>query len=287
MEILLRNIPNDYQRKKHYLDKHSHQIETLILGNSHSLYGLNPDYFSTKTFNASHITQTLYYDFEILKKYQEKLTNLKTVVLSISYFTLFSKLEVDPEYWRVKNYVIYYGLNSSKPLTDHFEVLGNRFDVNISRLIDFYIKGNPAILTTTSGWGTNYNSINAQDLIQTGSSAAKRHTKDDLYSDQCQEIFSENVGILNAIIRWANENDVTVLLFTPPAFESYRKRLNSEQLTTTIETTTEICSQYDNCIYRNFLDDPSFVPEDFYDADHMSEIGAEKLSKLTNIGIDR
>ena len=71
MEILLRNTPNDYLFKKQYLDKHSSEIETLILGSSHSFYGFNPEYFSSNTFNASHISQSLNYDFEILKKYQD------------------------------------------------------------------------------------------------------------------------------------------------------------------------------------------------------------------------
>ena len=52
MEILLRNIPNDYLFKKKYLDEYSSEIETLILGSSHSLYGFNPEYFTSKTFQV-------------------------------------------------------------------------------------------------------------------------------------------------------------------------------------------------------------------------------------------
>ena len=32
MEILIRDIPNDYQLKKEYLNNHANEIETLILG---------------------------------------------------------------------------------------------------------------------------------------------------------------------------------------------------------------------------------------------------------------
>ena len=46
IEILLRNVPNDYQEKKEYLDKHASEVETLILGSSHSFYGINPSYFT-------------------------------------------------------------------------------------------------------------------------------------------------------------------------------------------------------------------------------------------------
>ena len=52
IEIFLRLIPNDYLHKKKYLDAHSCDIETLILGSSHSFYGIDPNYFSNNTFNA-------------------------------------------------------------------------------------------------------------------------------------------------------------------------------------------------------------------------------------------
>lgn len=72
------------------------------------------------------------------------------------------------------------------------------------------------------------------------------------------------------------------MLLTPPAFETYRQNLNQEQLKITINTISDICSKYDNCIYDNLLSDTNFVAMDFYDADHLSEIGAKKLSVLIN-----
>lgn len=282
MEILLRNTPNDYLFKKQYLDKHSSEIETLILGSSHSFYGFNPEYFSSNTFNASHISQSLNYDFEILKKYQDQFKNLKTIILPISYFTLFGKLEAGSESWRVKNYIIYYDLNTSKSLINYSEVLSNRINVNIKRIASYYVLGNSTISCTDLGWGTRYNSKNARDLAETGKTAAKRHTRDDINSDKYQEIFNDNILILNSIIEWCNKNNVNVLLLTPPAFETYRQNLNQEQLKITINTTSEICSRHENCIYENLLSDTNFVAVDFFDADHLSEIGAKKLSELIN-----
>jgi len=287
MEFLLRNTPNDYLFKKQYLDKNSSKIETLILGSSHSFYGFNPEYFRSNTFNASHISQSLNFDFEILKKYQDKFLNLKTIVLPISYFTLFGKLEAGSESWRVKNYIIYYGLNSSKSLVDYSEVLSNRINVNIKRIESYYLFGNSTISCTDLGWGTSYNSKNARDLAETGKTAAKRHTREDINSDKYQEIFNDNILILNSIIEWCKKNNVNVLLLTPPAFETYRQNLNPEQLNTTINTTSGICSKYDNCIYLNLLSDTNFVATDFFDADHLSEIGAKKLSVLINERINK
>lgn len=287
LELLLRNIPNDYLFKKQYLDINSSEIETLILGSSHSFYGFNPEYFNSNTFNAGHISQSLNYDYEILKKYQDQFKNLKTIVLPISYFTLFGKLEADSESWRVKNYIIYYGLNSSKSLEDYSEVLSNPINVNIKRIKAYYLLGNSTISCTDLGWGMSYNSKDARDLAETGKTAAKRHTRDDINSDKYQEIFNDNILILKSIIQWSKANDVKVLLLTLPAFETYRKNLNIEQLNTTIKTAGEICLKYDNCIYENLLCDTNFVSVDFYDADHLSEIGAKKLSELINEKINK
>jgi len=37
-----------------------------------------------------------------------------------------------------------------------------------------------------------------------------------------------------------------------------------------------------NMVYLNFLKDSTFVSDDFYDQDHLSEVGAEKLTKILN-----
>ena len=282
MEFLLRNIPNDYLLKKQYLDENSSKIETLILGSSHSFYGLNPNFISSNTFNASYISQTLNYDVEILKKYQDQFTNLKTIIVPISYFTLFGKLSAGPESWRAKNYIIYYDLDLSKSLSDYSEVLSNRINVNLNRINSYYIKGRSTISSTDLGWGRNFNSKHARDLIKTGKIASKRHTIKNINTDKYHQIFQENIFLLESIIQWGKKNNIKVLLLTLPAFKSYHQNLNPEQLNKTIKTTNDICSKYDNCSYDDMLMDTNFVSEDFYDADHFSEIGSKKFSVLIN-----
>jgi hypothetical protein len=143
LEILLRQIPNDYSYKKNYLNTHSCNIETLILGSSHAYYGIDPVYFSSgNVFNAAHVSQSLDYDYEILKQYDKKLTALKTVVIPVSYFTLWGKLSNGQESWRVKNYVIYYKISKTDfKLKYHFELFGNKFTTNI-RQVKSYLQGN-------------------------------------------------------------------------------------------------------------------------------------------------
>ena len=281
-EILLRKIPNDYSYKSKYLDQHAGEIETLILGSSHTYRGINPDYISGKAFNASYVSQSLNYDYEILKKYQNKLSNLKTIVLPISYFTLFSKIELGLESWRVKNYHIYYHIHNGGLVSDYFEVLSNKPKVNLKRIYGYYFKHKVTVTCSTLGWGKIYKSKKSRDLAETGITAAKRHTRGDIHSEDQQQLLKENMLILNTMIKWCKNKNVKILLFTPPAFISYRQNINSEQYNFTVNTVKNLALQYDNLRYINLFDDPEFVSTDFYNADHLNPAGAEKLSKLIN-----
>jgi hypothetical protein len=275
-EVLIRLIPNDYLLKKDYLDKNSDKIEVLILGSSHSFFGLNPIYFSNNCFNAGYVSQTLDYDLEILKKYDNKLSRLKAVIIPISYFSLLEKLDEGPESWRTKNYTLYYKLNTSKSFKEYSEVLSSKLEIIIKRLSSYYLKSENPLSSSPLGWGNVYNSKDGKNLIETGKFAAKWHTYDDFHS------YPEIVSSLQSIIRICNKNNVRIILFTPPAYETYRDNLNKDQLNLTIQKTTDIANSNNNCIYTNLLADTTFKATDFYDADHLNEIGAKKLSLLIN-----
>ena len=279
MEILLRLIPNDYRLKRNYLDNHAADIETLVLGSSHSFAGFNPECMSTKAFNAAYISQALNYDVALFEKYQDQLISLKTIVLPMSYFTLYTTLEDGYEPWRLHKYVIYYGLDKAQTLSDYSELFSNKLNINLERLSSYYLRGVSNITATEKGWNFADNSAHAQDLVETGKAAALRHTKD-IHSASIRATYKKNVEILKSIITWGKTHHVNIILVTTPAFETYRQNLNAEQLDETIETATALASAYDNCTYLNLLNDTNFVAKDYYDADHLAESGAQKLSLL-------
>jgi hypothetical protein len=276
MEFLLRQIPNDYEYKKNYLDRNSNQIEVLFLGDSHAFFGLNPVYCTTASFNASHVSQSLNYDLRILKKYEHSWDRLRVVFIPISYFSFFESVESGSESWRIKNYIIYYGIKTSKALKDHSEILSSKLTNNLGRLVSYYIKGNTEISCSALGWGISYKSRYAEDLDQTGKEAAKRHTAKDL------RYYSENVVTLKSIIEFGKRHNINIVLFTPPAYKTYVCNLRKDQLNKSIQTAESVSMHTTNCSYFNFLEDKSFSESDFYDADHLNEIGAEKFTQLIN-----
>lgn len=279
IEIALRKIPNDYVLKRDYLDAHSNEIETLILGTSHNFYGLDPVYFTGKTFNAAYLTQTLDYDYAIIKKYENKLTSLKTVVLDISYFSLYGRLETS--FW-IKNYVIYYGMfNTARSANDCFEILNSNGFRNCGRLYRYYIKKEIPLRSTDLGWGKDYTYNPRQNLAASAKDAAKRHTRDTRL-EKNKLNFESNCSTLQAIIDWAKQKNIQLLLLTTPAYTTYREAIDTTQLNTTIKKVNELAAKTTHCRYFNLLSDTTFTRADFFDSDHLDEAGAKKLSFLIN-----
>ena len=274
IEFIIRRIPNDYVYKKVYLEKNSEKLEVLILGTSHAYYGINPVYINAKSFNASHVSQSLNYDYAIFNKYQDHWDHLQYIVLPISYFSLFFNLDSSPEAWRVKNYEIYYGMTSSRKISDYFELFSNKTPINLERIKSYYWDGQTNITCSELGWGVGYNSNPLQNLGEGGKSAAERH---DSVSNKIN--VSENLNILNDFINYAKEKGIQIFFFTPPAYHTYFENLNKEQLNQTIAIMTELDKQNQNVVYVNYLQDPSFTEKDFYNEDHLNEIGAEKLTR--------
>jgi len=276
-EFLIQQIPNDYEYKKNYLDHHAKDVNILFLGSSHVYYGIDPKYIKS-SFNAGHVSQSLDYDFEILKKYQDNWTRLKYIVIPIDYFSLYSRLENDIDSWRVKNYKIYYHIDRDHQIFNNAEMLSNNLEINLKRLYGYYLKKESDISCTPLGWGVSYNSKKHKDLIKTGTLAAERH------SAKNYDQFKENIAVLNRIISFAERKKIRVVLFTSPAYHSYVSHLNKKQLRQTLAVANSISRIHTSTKYFNLLQDSTFHADDFYDGDHLNEIGAKKLSlKMSNI----
>ena len=291
MEVALRAIPNDYKQKRSYMDSHLDEIEVLVLGSSHSLYGINPKYFSQKTYNMAYVSQSLDLDYKILEKYYNRFKNLKTIIVDISYFSLYATLETGPEPWRAKNYNIYYGIPTSKA-TNNFEVLTNKLDINYGRIKLYYtkkIKNDKAFIDSTftakmyDGWISLKPAKTTDDLEETGVAAAGRHTYD-ITERSRVEIHDEQTNVLGKIVDWSKQKKVKVVFVTTPTYKTYYDRINTVQWDNTHKIIENICRKNSNCQYINLLKNEGnlFTEKDFSDADHLSETGAEKMSKLIN-----
>ncbi|MCK7591499.1 hypothetical protein M0G43_13010 [Subsaxibacter sp. CAU 1640] len=276
LEISLRNIPNCYSKKSVYLEKNSNSIETLILGNSHSYYGLNPQYIDGKTYNAAFVSQTLDIDYQFLKHYENSLDSLEFVILRLSYFSLFEQLGKTDEDWRISYYNIFTEINLDNTLKHQLHMMSVKLKTNLSLVSDFYLKDIDKVYCDNLGFGniSSFMGNMTMTLDEAGLAAAKKHTIDD------HSLMDENVSTLERIIEFCQKKDIKVILFTPPAYKGYYQNLEEKQLALTIKTGQRMQQIYSNVKYFNLLKSDEFATADFFDGDHLNEQGAKKLSLL-------
>jgi len=270
-EVLLRKIPNDYAYKKNYLDQHANSIKILFLGNSHAYYGMDPQYTHYTSFNAAYVSQSFNCDLEILKKYENKLDSLKYIVLPLDYASLNGRLEKGSESWRAKNYVIYYGINITHNIADRTELFNNNLKVIVKRISNFYFQNIAGGTCSNLGWGNDYTYKNQKDLEVSGKTAAQRY--------KSRKFFDDNIKSLQSLIEFAKAKKIRIVFYTPPAYKTYVQNFTNEELDQSSNLGAKLsASDPGNIVYFNFLNDTSFTAADYYDADHLDEFGAKKLT---------
>jgi hypothetical protein len=275
-EYAVTTVPNSHKLKGDYLRNKASTIETLILGSSHTFYGVNPNYFSSNTFNASNVSQSPDIDLAILKTYEDSLINLGTVVIRLSYDTLFEQLKNSSEDWRLKDYKIYSEIKFDYAFKHNFELLSAGPSRCMAVLINYYFKNESLLNCNVLGWGNDLQQKPPTNLNQVGKLVAEKHTA------KTWDLLDDNITIFKALIEWCQKRNVKVIIVTPPAYKSYREHLSKNQLNKMIQVGYDLSLNSRNCVYYNLIDDKSFIATDFFDPDHLNKRGAQKLSLFIN-----
>ena len=275
-EYALRKIPNNYQKKADKYLKDADKFEVLILGTSYGIYNLNPVYFDSYVYNSSNILQTLDLDLKLYNKYENKLKNLKCVIVPVTFASFFFKLEGIRQNVLIQNYGIYYGLHTTNKIQDYFEVLKLPYSVNRTRLFDHYLKNKNYITVTETGFDSTYRFISNRTIGGFTASMAKFELNIFDFS-----LYNEQKANLEKLVEKCNKRNINVVLFTPPADPAFYSASDTADLNTSIRTCQEI-QKYPNVSYYNFYGDTSFYKSDFYDFSHLNAKGAKKLSLKIN-----
>ena len=277
LEYIARSTPNSYKYKEEYMVNYGDSINTIILGSSHSFYGINPQYLENKSFNLANVSQDLKFDLYLLNRYIDKCSNLKTLIVPISYFTLFeTPLDKGNEQFRVKFYEHYMGysdtlLNKFKKLEIYNikifqEKIGKYFKGVCCNEVDYGYDSN--------GWATNYNTSKIGNKVESDAiKTITRHTpKNDTY-------FKENLESLNQIAELCHKRNIRLFFITAPTLPAYYNKIDSKKWSFTQSVINNVCIKY-NASYLNYLEDERFEESDFFDVDHLCHKGAEKFSSI-------
>lgn len=145
-------------------------------------------------------------------------------------------------------------------------------DVNNSQALTYYNKYHEQ---TVSGYKqtADYKTL-PEDIRETiGRHRAEVHNKLIKY----EKTVAENTQIINSMLEYLKKNDITPIVIFPPFSKAYLNNLNP---------------QYKEIIYGIFENSPVSIeildlnnidiwtPEDFFDADHLNAVGADKASRI-------
>jgi len=262
------------------MKKNSDNIEILILGSSHSLMGINPYFFELNTYNLASVSQTLEYDALLFNRYEKDLTKLKYLIIPISYFTLFQRLQTTLDEWQNRNnniinhYQVYH-FNKGFQFISHSQAYGN-----FKKLFNSFLGKNNKSNYTNLGFEKHSGSRfrNIEEIIESGQQTAKSHSS---YNNL--DLYKHSIEILETMIEYSINKDVKVILVEIPTHKEYFKHLDDKYNIKTKECIKYLTSKYFNSVihlpYESSID---FLIDDFYDSDHLNEKGAKKLSKKIN-----
>ena len=272
----LRLLPNDYKIKFSGLDTQSDVLEVLVLGSSHAYYAIDPSLLDAPAYNAAFVSQSLDVDAAILRHYLPQMPRLHTVVAPVDYPILGFQLKRSVEDWRIKNYVLYTGVEVPHVFSDYSELLTSPLPINVGRLRWHYVTRAPFSTTLQPGGFGVKPTTATTNLAESGAIAARRHTNTD------EEIYLAIDAALREMAAICAERGVRLLLIKTPQHDAYRSHLDARQLAELQRWIDDNVSALDNVIYHGLREPSLYGDGDFRDADHLNELGAAKFSRRLN-----
>lgn len=269
-EWYVRSLPNPARYKHEWMLGHSHGVRTLVLGSSHTFYGIDPALLGDGAFSLAQVSQTYRYDDFLLRHYPTD--SLTTVILPFSYFSLYEDYEImdcDPQY------VTRYRLYMDCPYHARLSRFGFEFmekNAFIERLKSLWQP--PRLQWTELGAGANYRLELRPHDWDNGEARAQKNT----YANH--RAVGANTQFLRSIFTWCRNRQIRVLLISTPLSPTFRQHQAPAQVALNDRVLRQLLRQFPEVEYHDFEADTRFTESDFYDADHLSDRGAARLSLI-------
>lgn len=267
-EIYVEHLPNPSRSKHQWMLEHSRNVRTLILGSSHTLYGVNPNLFPDTAFSLAQVAQTYRYDEYLLKHYP--MPQLRTVILSYSYFSLYEDFENMPrERYNAIRYRLYMDCDIH-PRISYYGFEFSSIDALTEKLKTLY---RPARVSWDArGWGTDFTFEARPTDWNNGQEAATNNT----YTDTT--LVPLNVAFLDSIMDYCTRHQWQLLLITTPLSPNFIENQLPQQTQRNASVLHALLQRHPDVKYIDFTNDTLFTERDFYDSHHLNHYGAEKLT---------
>lgn len=279
-ELFVRRITTPYSIKNHFCTTRGEDISTLILGNSHAYYGIRPDILGDSTFSLANVSQHPDNDLSLLRHYGNLMPNLKRIIIPVSY-TTFRDLPFEETSSRFR--AISY--KTQMHLPDHsdfstYNMESSEFRVFAGKIKNLFVH-KPSNTCDSLGFGTGYTL--ARRSRHWKASAAYHisyHTQ-----QPRPERAAKVTALFDSIHSYCSERGIELVLVSTPLLPEYRELRDSAQLAEMQTLVHDIVSRH-SLRYLDFSADNDFTDADFFDADHLNDCGAAKLTLRLKAALD-
>lgn len=281
IEISLLFVPNTYSYKREYLETHIHDIKILLMGSSYIEEGICPELIGDSCFNLAISGRNIVYDAEIARKYFSKMDNLEIVVLPLDYFKF--------EFGRGENNPLDTRIDFGR-FTDTYRCMYYKY-------MNLHIDGFwfwPEILNSRLNflerfWQSSHENIECDSL---GFVALPLNSRQstweyrslppiiDLSKKISREAFELYWPHIEAIADCTNKNGIKLILVEIPKYKTFQRFINDDVVHEKDELISKLREKFNNVVYYDYTYCKDFVEDDFYDACHLSDMGAKKFSNM-------
>lgn len=281
-EAVVRHYPNSYKYKHEWMTSNSMRVKTLILGGSHTYYGIEPSILGDSTFNLANVSQHPEYDYRLLKKYGDRCKNLKNLILVVDAVNVFDppieQLEGDRE--RCTYYRIYMGCDKHSLLSRYgLELLNiGTFKRKFTPALKYLITGRYTPDCNTLGRYDKDDGIDAGNNLENLKAASLKAVERHRCNDWSQVEY--NRSWLDSLCCYCQNRDIQIILVTPPTWKDYYQNVNPKQIREMENVAAHVTERFNRAKYRNYMTDNRFVASNFIDGDHLSRQGAIKFTTI-------
>ena len=279
-EALVRHYPNSYRYKVQWMEQHADSVRTLLMGASHIYYAVIPDSLGADVFNLSNVSQLYEYDWFLLNRYANRLSNLRNLVLVIDDSSPFdAPMEQLPEDWHRCIYYRLYMDYDKHPLWSKygFELSSySTFRRKLFPALHYALTGQAVVDCDSLGFGTAFATPERFDSL------AMQHDSDiAIERHRCKDwsLVENNRAYLFKIADWCKQRGVRLVLVTTPMWQGFYTQINRRQLNVMYDLAQQCVLRY-GAVYKDYMRDERFQGTDFYDGDHLSRQGAEKFTRI-------
>ena len=291
-DIILRSQNSLYKEKYVGAMACNDSIEVLILGNSHANYGVDPGAFDMYAYNLANVQQSIYFDKRITLSLLPYCKNVKYVLISIDYHSLYFSSQ------QMRNIWSYYG-NGIKYKDSNFLLadispflFGYTPKVSVSilkkkvlnrliygkNILDFDVENGVNLKDSLVKGFISYENFDSksftEEMYQSRANSLK--PKNPKFGEK-KEVYEDLVDFIENLL----ELDITPIFFTTPTYKEYNKYLDTIIIYDNLKDIEILCKN-GGLTYWDFMESSEFEKDNFYNGDHLNKSGAYKFAKILN-----